>query len=220
VEQSQSFIADLPDARRGQSLIEIMVAVTIGSLMIIAAASVIAPALSINTQANRAQAGAALGKELMDNVSVWAEGDWHRLAGLATTSASHYYLIATVSPFASSSGDEAITVSTTTYKRYFRVSDACRDASGGTLTPAPCGGGTPNSDPSTKQITIGYSWIGAATTTISEYLTRANNSIFMQTDWSGGQNQAGPVTSSNSLFASSTANVNYSSSSGSIYLNL
>jgi type II secretory pathway pseudopilin PulG len=199
-------------ARKGQSLIEILIGVAIGSIMIIAAASVIAPVLNINTDASRAQAGAALGKELLDNVSVWAEGDWHRIAGLATSSAYHFYLNASSSPFSSSTGDESVTVSTTTYKRFFYVDDVYRDAAGNIAS-------APYYDPSTKKITVGYSWPGTATTTISAYLTRSSNMVFVQADWSGGPNQAGPVTSTNSKFASSTSNINYSTA-GSMYLNL
>lgn len=198
--------------RCGQSLIELLIGMAIGSLMIIAAASVIAPTLRINTQTSRAQTAAALGKALMDNASVWAEGDWHRIAGLATSSAFHFYLNASSSPFSSSTGDESVVVSTTTYKRFFYVDDVYRDGSGN-ITPTPG-----NHDPSTKKITVGYSWPNAATNTVSSYITRSNNRVYVQSDWSGGPNQAGPITNTNSLFASSS-NIIYSSGS-SIFINL
>jgi len=170
--------------------------------------------LNINTQANRAQAGAALSRELLDNLSVWAEGDWHNIAGLATSSVYHYYLNTATSPFSSSTGDESVVVSTTTYKRFFYVDDVYRDASGNIAAMPPW-----NYDPSTKKITVGCSWLGAATDTISVYLTRSSNRVFTQTDWSGGPNQAGPITSTNERFASSTTNIIYSTG-GSIRLNL
>lgn len=197
---------------RGQSLVEILVAVPIGTLLILAAAALITPALKANLQASNAQAGAALAKELLDNINVWSEGNWHNIAGLATSSAYHYYLNTSSSPFSSSTGDESVVVSTTTYKRFFYVDDVYRDVNGaisGTYY-----------DPSTKQITVGYSWPGTTTTTVSAYLSRSADRVFVQTDWSGGPNQSGPITSANSQFASSSANMNYSSTSGSIYLNL
>ncbi len=203
--------------KRGQSLIEVLVALSIGAFLIIAAASLIAPALRINAQTARAQTAAALAKALLDNLSVWADGDWHNIANLSVGSAYHYYLNASSSPFSVSAGDESIAVSTATYKRFFYVDDVCRDASGNIASP-PCNSPF-HYDPSTKKITVGYSWLGAATATIPAYLTRSSDRIFMQTDWSGGSNQAGPITSANSKFASSTANINYSSS-GLIYLSL
>ncbi len=204
-------------AKRGQSLIEILVAASVGAVLIMAAASLIAPALRINTETIQEQTAAALAKGLLDNVSVWADGNWHNIANLSTSSAYHYYLNASGSPFSSSAGDDSIVVATTTYKRFFYVDDVCRDG-GGNIASPPCSG-PPYYDPSTKKITVGYSWPNATTATISAYLTRNSDMVFMQTDWSGGPNQAGPITNANSQFASSTPNINYASS-GAIYLNL
>ncbi len=202
----------LHSCRRGQSLIEVLVAVAIGSLLVVAAASIIAPALRINTQAFRVQTGVGLGKELLENVRVWSESDWHNFSTLATGSTNHFYLNTASSPFASSSGDESVVVSTTTYKRYFYLDDVSRDAGDLIAT-----GGTLTLDPSTKKITVSYSWPQSATFTISEYLTRNRSNIFWQTDWSRGPGQEGPATTTNSKFSTST-NIDYTTSTGSIYI--
>jgi type II secretory pathway pseudopilin PulG len=197
----------------GQSLVELLIAVAVGTILVAAAAAVISPVLKINTQANRAQAATALAHELLDNVRVWAEGDWHNISSLATTSANHYYLNSATSPFSSSTGDEQVTVSSTTYTRYFYVDDVFRDASGN-ITNSSSGA---SFDPSTKLVTVAYSWPTSATYTISTHLTRYRNNVFDQTDWSGGPGQGGPTTSTNSMFATSS-NINYTTSSGSLYL--
>ncbi|MBU6500672.1 MAG: prepilin-type N-terminal cleavage/methylation domain-containing protein [Patescibacteria group bacterium] len=199
---------------KGQSLVEILIAVSIGALMIIAAAGVIAPALRINTQTIHAQTGTAFAKELMENVRVWSEGDWHRIASLATSSVNHYYLVTTGSPFASSTGDQTVIVSTTTYTRYFYVDDVYRDSGDNIAT-----NGTLYYDPSTKKITVAYSWPQSATNTMYQYITRYRNNVFVQTDWSGGSGQSGPVTSTNNMFSTST-NIDNTTSSGAIYINL
>jgi type II secretory pathway pseudopilin PulG len=85
--------------RDGQSLIEVLVAVAIGAILIGAAAGVIVPALGINGRAVQVQAGVTLGKQLLDNVRVWSEGDWHNVLSLATGSLNTYYLTTTHSPF-------------------------------------------------------------------------------------------------------------------------
>ena len=134
--------------KSGQSLIEILIAVAIGAIMLTAAATVIPFALRVYTQTNRTQAGASLAKELLSNVRVWAEGDWHNISRLATTSASHYHLNASSSPFTVVPGDQLISISGIPYTRYFYVDDVKRNASdvvavGGALY-----------DPSTKKINI------------------------------------------------------------------
>ncbi len=79
----------------GQSIIEILVAIAVGALLLIAAAAVIAPILRANTQATRLQAAAALANELANNLRVWSEGNWTKILNLATSSANTYYLHAT-----------------------------------------------------------------------------------------------------------------------------
>lgn len=95
--------------REGQSLIEVLVATAVGAIMIIAAITVIAPAMRSNTEVIRVQIGAALGRELLDNVRVFSEADWHNLSRLATTSANQYFL-ATGSTFRAATGTEGVTV--------------------------------------------------------------------------------------------------------------
>ncbi len=85
--------------RSGQSLIELLVAIAVGALFVVAAAAVIAPSLRENTQAANVQTGTALGKELLDNVRVWSEQNWHNMLALATGSINTYYLNTAASPF-------------------------------------------------------------------------------------------------------------------------
>jgi len=393
----------------GQSLIEILIAMTIGALFIIAAVSIITPALKINTQTYRVQTGVGLAKELLENVRVWSEGDWHNVSNLATTSANRYFLNASVSPFVVATGTESVltdgvtsglvgywkfdeatgtvahdysgnnavgtlsgspiptwvvgqvggalgfngsnmvtlpnislanmpyTVSAWIYKndtndfnivgggagginanahyivrgsrfyfgnygcdvggnlpinsgqwyyvdfvmdssqkqsiyvdgsldagptmtcgyyqsyvdkigssccggtgsgiiddiriynralsaseigaiykavvftRYFYVDDVMRDTSDLIVTP----GGSP--DPSTKKIAVFYGWPQSATSVISEYLTRNRNNVLWQTDWSGGQGQNDPATTTNNKFSTSM-NMDYTTSTGSLYI--
>ncbi|MDO8536824.1 MAG: hypothetical protein Q7R94_01095 [bacterium] len=202
-------------SRGGQSILEILIAVGVGAILMIAAVTIIAPALKINTQAARAQAAGALGKALLENVRAWSEGDWHNIQNLATTSANLYYLNTTSSRFTTSTGVESVVVSTTTYKRFFYVDNVQRDTSS-PYNIVTSGG---SDDPSTKKITIGYNWPQGTTTTYSIYLTRNRNKAYSQTDWSGGSGQNGPATTTNSRFTTST-NVSYTENAGSIQVSL
>jgi len=201
--------------RSGQSLVEVLVGMAIGIFLIVTGIGLIVPSMNTNTQVSNIQKGAALAKELLDNVRVWSEESWNNVFALATGTANHYYLNASSSPFASSSGSQAIVLSTTTYTRYFYVSDVYRDGSGSIIT---TGGGT--YDPSTKEITAAYSWTGGSTTdTMSMYLTRNRNNIYDQTDWSGGSGASSAATSVGNRFATSS-NIDYATTTGSIYINI
>ncbi len=198
--------------RAGQSLIEVIVAIGVGVILITSALAIISPTIKTQGDVTRAQVASALGKELLDNLEVFAESDWHNLDTLATTSANRYYLIASTSPYTATSGAESVLLATTTYTRYFYVEDGMRNGSGriddaGAIL-----------DPSVKKVTIVYSW-GKVTTTIANYLTRTRNRVFTQSDWSGGPGQDGPVTvtSTNAKFATSSS-VSYATSTGSLVI--
>jgi hypothetical protein len=200
--------------RDGQSLAEVLIAVAIGAVLIAAGVSLIVPALSSNAQAAKIQVATSLGKELIDSVRVWADGNWNNVLSLATGTANKYYLMTTSSPYtASGAGSgQTIVIGTSTYIRYFYLSDVYRDSSGNIVT----SGGS--YDPSTKLVTAVYNWLGGASTnTMSIYLVRSRNNVVAQNDWSGGPGQAGPATSTNNQFVSST-NIDYSTTTGSIYV--
>lgn len=99
------------------------------------------------------------------------------------------------------------------FTRYFYVSDVYRDG-GGYITTS---GGT--YDPSTKLITVVYSWRGGPVNQISMYLTRNQDNIYSQTDWSQGPGALSSATSVASQFATSS-NINYTSTNGSISVSL
>ncbi len=202
---------------RGQSLVEILIAVAIGAVLVVAGAAMIAPALQSNAQATKEQAASSLGKELIDNVRAWSGGNWNNVLALATGTANHYYLNTTSSPFAPATGTQSIVItsatSSVTYSRYFYLSNVYRDSNGNVVT----NGGT--YDPSTEQVTVVYGWSGGSTGTMSTYVVRGNNNVFFQNDWSGGPGQAGPVTSTGNQFASSSS-IDYSTSTGSLYVSI
>lgn len=197
--------------KNGQSLIEVLVATSIGTLIVLGIVSVIAPALKSNKDVEKIQIGSALSRELAENIKIVAESDWHKIESL--TAGTNYYLQSTSSPFAIATGTQTLVLSSTTFQRSFTVQGVNRDALGKITT----SGGF--SDPSTKKITISYNIGGTGTSSLVRYLTRYRNNAYIQTDWSGGSGQTNSTTTINSRFASST-NVNYSSTTGSIKISL
>ena len=67
---------------------EVLIGVAIGAIIIIAAVTVIASVLRGSSDVHRVQVGAALGKELSEQVRAWAESDWHNISALSTSSAA------------------------------------------------------------------------------------------------------------------------------------
>ncbi len=204
--------------REAQSLVEVLIGIALGALLIVAGATLIVPALRTNQQVSNIQAQTELAKELSDNVKAWAGGNWNNILSVATGSAHAYYLFATSSPFAATSGIETVVLGSTSYNRYFYVNDMYRDGSGNATSSTAVGN---SYDPSTKQVvavTRVVSSTNAATTTFMMYLTRNANSGVDQTDWSGGSGAGGPATLVGNQFASSTSNVVYNSPAGSLTL--
>jgi Tfp pilus assembly protein PilV len=202
-------------SRSGQSISEVLIAIAIGAIFMVAAVAVIAPALRENTQAGNVQEGATVAQALLDNIRVWSESGWSNITSLATGTAHQYYLVTSSSPYTATSGIQSIAIGTTTYVSYFYLSDAYR-TSGGSISSA----STSNTyDPSTKQVTVVYNWTQGTTSTISTYLTRNGDAVIDQTDWSGGPGATSAATSVSSQFTSST-NIDYSTTTGSIYVSI
>jgi hypothetical protein len=141
-----------------------------------------------------------------------ARSNWHSIYDL--TKASDYKIVESGSIWSISSGQETSTINDIPYKRYFQVYNVNRDGSGNI---AEIG----TNDPSTQKITIflnyGNNYLNSSS--ISLYLTRSsNNQVFQQTDWSGGPGQTGPIPNPGDSFDSSDSNINYASTTGSIYM--
>jgi type II secretory pathway pseudopilin PulG len=201
--------------RCGQSLIEILVAVAIGVILVVGALTIVTPSIKTGSDVGRIQVASGLGKQLFDNLRAASEKDWHNIDTLATSSANRYYVIASTSPFTTTSGVESVLVGTTTFTRWFYIDDVYRNVSG----KIDVSGSSP--DPSTKKATVVYTWPTGnnSSGTFVGYITRTHDEALLQTDWGAGANQSGPLnaTSVNSKFATSV-NIDYTTSSGAIVI--
>ena len=113
------------------------------------------------------------------------------ITSLATGTAYQYYLVTSSSPYTAASGIDPLLSGRRRYIRYFYLSDAYPTRGGGISSTS-----TNNTyDPSTKQITVVYNWTQGTTGTISTYLTRNDDAVIDQTDWSGGPGATGAATS-------------------------
>jgi type II secretory pathway pseudopilin PulG len=102
------------EKNNGQSLVEVLIAVAIGAILITGGVMLIVPALQSNSQATKVQAASLLGKQLLDNVRVWSEGNWNNVLALSTGTSYAYYMNTSISPFTVATGTESIVVVTST----------------------------------------------------------------------------------------------------------
>ena len=138
---------------------------------------------------------------------VFAERNWRNIEQLT---AGAWYHLTTSTPIVSQPGEESIGISSTTYTRYFYIEDVGRGGGGGIVS----AGGT--SDPSVKKVIVKYGWQGTTQglSTLSGYLARRLNRSYIQTDWSGGRDTSGAVTTFTNQFTDAV-NIN-ASTTGSI----
>lgn len=202
-------------SRAGQSFVELLIAIALGAIFMVGTSVIIISSVGESSQATKVQTGAMDAQGLLNNVRVWSEGSWNNILALATGSSYQYYLITSSSPYTATSGIQSFILGTTTYTDYFYISDGYRSGSG-IPTTTPSGN---SYDPSTKLISVIYGWSGGTTTTVNMYITRNGDVGLEQTDWSGGPSSTIVATSAGNQFASST-NIDYTTSTGSLYLSI
>jgi len=204
--------------RRGQSLIEVLIGLTIGALIIGGVSAGLVSSLRSNTQTKQDIIATEIAQKTMDNVRVLAESDWNKIYGVSAGKGPtvNYYIYSNGQTFSIVSSlvglsveDKAkieINVENIVYTASFTIDNVSRAGSGAIDS------GT-SYDPSTQKIVISVSWktIGTNERTISitSYITRTKNISVLFTDWSAGPGVEGPITSANNGFSSSE-NIDYS----------
>ncbi|MEK7554636.1 MAG: hypothetical protein AAB518_01480 [Patescibacteria group bacterium] len=215
---------------RGQSLIEILVAVGVGAILVSSAALLLVVSTRVGRESRFIQAASFLSQELMDEVVVFADRHWFcsttptcGLYSLQKGPGNPYYLLGL--PLVANSGSESITLDSVTYTRSFLVENVIRDSCGignitaNTASVPSCdpsfflgalGAGNAE-DPSTQKVTVTTTWSsGTGASRLVRYITRNRNELLHQTNWSGGMNQtdfppgASGISVVNDRFASHT----------------
>jgi len=193
--------------QRGQSLIELVIALAVGVLFLTGSIGIIIVSMRIDVQSTASQNASELASEILEQVSVFANADWHNVDGAATS--TEYSLSQSLGFFILESGSELVDLDgdNRTYTRSFQIFDVYRDFNNDlVLTPGIF-------DPSTLRVVATVSWLenGQAAEIVTEkYITRTRNRAFTQTDWSGGPNETLPIQTT-TRFSTST-NIGYATS--------
>ncbi len=205
-----------PLCSRGQSVIELVIGIAIGIALLTGAIAIIAVSLRTGSINRARQPGLELSQELTTQTEAAARASWLAIfnAGAHGTS-TPYHLVASGTDYIVASGTESLTVNGISFTRWLTMSDVYRD-NNDTIT----GGGGGTLDPSTLCFTFNTNWTQdgeSKTVTLDKCLTRSENRVIVETTWTSGSGQEGPVATPNGLFASST-NINYASTAGAIFI--
>jgi len=92
--------------KSGQSLIEILVAIGVGVIMLVGAVTALTPAIKSLSDVSRTQGAASASKELLDNLRIFADANWHNIDTLSTS--TKYFLNTATSTFVVATGTEGI----------------------------------------------------------------------------------------------------------------
>jgi type II secretory pathway pseudopilin PulG len=214
---------------KGQSLIEVIIGIAVAGILIGATTAATVVMLRSNFDTKTAQIASFLASEYLDNLQSLAYSDWQKIYTPPASKGadSQFYLNASGTTFALVSGATTTAIEGKNFTRYFSIENVSRDSCGiGSITAnatTSCisvGDSGIADDPSTQKITARVDWEGGRYLSKIQYLTRSQNKVFIQTDWSGGANQAAFPTSTNYTYINNkffnSSNINYSSSTGAI----
>lgn len=199
--------------REGQSLIEILVAVSVAAIFIGGISFVISAALRSTSETETAQIASSLARNYLDSVRSVAESDWNAIYNLSGKGpSSQFHLVPSSGGYTISSGSTSTVLSGKTFTRYFSVENVNRDGNGN-ITQS---GGA--DDFSAQKITAHVAWESTRSLSAAEYILRTQNAAFVQTDWSGGAGQESFATTTdgaviNNKFSTSTSNIDFSGGS-------
>lgn len=215
----------------GQSLIELIIALTVGIILIGTASGAIVLFLRSGSDIKVNQIANSLSLKYTDSLKSFSESNWQDIYNLTGKGPnSQFYIIPSGSTFAVVAGATTIQVEGQTFTLSFALENVNRDSCGigniTTVASTSCSGGPGTegiaNDPSTQKATIAVGWGTCKSISKTKYLTRSLNYVFIQDDWSGGGSQenfpsVNGFTSVNNKF-SDLENIDYASSTGSIFI--
>ncbi len=193
----------------GQSLVEILVAVGISSLIIGSVVTTYIASLNSNANARINAVATQLAQETFDNIKALSEADWNNIY-LKSKSTNYYLQVNGTGSFDILAGTETISAGGTNYTRAFTLQNVSRSL-GGDI-------GLGTDDPSTQlvMVTVGWSLAGnPGATRVGGYIARTKNTSLKITNWEGGDGKEGPFIGQTNNFFSST-NVDWSTLPGTL----
>lgn len=179
------------EGEKGQSIFEILIAISIATLIVGSAATAIIVSMKSGAGSANSQRAYGIANEMLNNVRSFAESNW---ADLYNHGTSTYYLTVTATSSTSTTlglttGTSTVTVGDVDYGSSFTIEDVNRNISNWV--------GDGYEDPTTLKITAYVEWSsGGATSTIdlSTYISKIRSRTISFIDWSGSSGVSSAVT--------------------------
>ncbi len=210
--------------QNGQVLIEILLAILIAVTIIGAVYNLLSANMKSNKISGAKNIALSLAQEGLEAMETIRDNGWHNIYlppdgnGNSANKGNGfpYYLSNDGSSWSLSNNiiNRDVTIDGVTYLRVIYIYNVSRDENGNVIE----AGGT--EDPSTQKIQVIVSSSESSDVILSNYFTRWKNETFIQTDWSGGSGQAGPLIWDNIInqYGSDDGNIDANNPSGSIKL--
>lgn len=193
---------------KGQSLVELIIAIAIGAVLIGGATGALMVTLRSSYQNRFLRTASGLAQELMDKVTVYTEGRWRNIYDLSKVP-TKWFLQSIGASFTASGGSETVTIEGVTYERYFTVENIQRDSTDNIVA----SGG--NNDASTQLIKVYVNWTQVATPTnvmLARYFTRNTNRVWRSQ--SPGAGNESPIFNSGVTGGAALNNIMWQGSGG------
>lgn len=210
--------------QRGQILIETLLAILIAAIIIGAVASLVVVSMRSSQSSGNKGDAISLAQEGIEALGAVADSDWHDLylppdgAGSAANKGESYpyYIYKNGSSWSLSSNaaNRDIVINGVTYSRTIYIYNVNRNTAGDREIVAVGGA----EDPSTQKVKVVISHPSGQDTALSQYFTRWKNNASVQTNWSGGAGQVGPIAAPNTQYGSDDGNIDMNNPAGSIKL--
>ncbi len=191
-------------SQRGQSLIELLIGMSISVVMIGAASGSLFLILRSGQVNEQQQVAGSLANALLDNVTSFSEGRWQNVYDLPKGSGNLYYLATTTGQFVAIAGQQPTVIGGITYQRSFYMDNVSRNPATQDIEPVY---NPADDDPSTQKVTVHVAWNqpgSVGSLDVTSYVVRWNLRIAQQTEWKGGPGMTGPVTEFGNRFDTST----------------
>ena len=131
--------------KKGQSLVELLVAISIGTILIGGSVTLMGVSLKSYASIRKHLQANVLIRQTIEVIQTVARYDWHSIYDL--TKESDYKISLSGNTWTISAGQETDTINNIAYKRYFQAYNVNRDGSRNIAD-------TGDDDPSTQKITI------------------------------------------------------------------
>lgn len=199
--------------KKGQILIELLVAIAVTAIVVGSVTELLFVSRRAGQDAARRMTQARLAEEAFEAVKAMRDQSWHSIYNL-TKETQEYYPKQLASSWAltTNPADRIIIFDEADYERWIIIENMNRNSQGEIVE----SGGF--DDPSTQKVTVTARTEGLEDLVMTRYLTRFRNDVFVQTDWSGGAGQTGPVTAPNNMYFWDDGNVDVTGTPGSIKL--